>query len=762
MKKILSLLTIGLLSSTNIFNSKAIIDTNNFISQFNSQFNSANKKSHNFLFTNDNNEFLPKEYANCNNNFELKNYNSVLLKSIAYDQKKLKLTSTLTNLINYDFKHHVSKTDTYLDKVDYLKMNSIISKNKKETLIGDNLAFLNHFFNDQSLIFNPNGYIASRRSLLTTNKLSNQQQSVFIAKNSKNSFFNNNYGLNQAGENLKLSISWSGIYFTTDHKILTHYILNILNGSASYINSITKLYKRVTGHHSLLSNGNNYFWDSWDNEKLYQYLVEEETAAQSEGNAATYAALKTSLDNPEAIEELDAFKDRINGLIDDLSIEKPYLIPRYAKLIDQQYKALTRYAKENLGYDSKASTSKRFDPNWKDDSEKVGDADLAESEADLNAADQEVLVDGTNLIEEFTLIDGEEAGEALAAAADVPILRWVVAIVVAIITIIAIVVIPIELTKIHNWKMKISPFHPSGPWTLKQIWFNRKTRLFRRLNSTQIQFTAHCYKPWIGKIQSKIVATRPLKMYPKYIAHKIKISPNLHKTYNLITGTNNNFNFVVNPTTLKQLIASSYLPNPQYSVKQVLALNKLNYNNLNLSNDTWIKLIKEIKHPYVNFKYAAILNYQNQKLTYSNIKQNQTTNFVYNQSNYLQEILVGNNNQENLLLNSRQLTKLLNDLENVKNEWNDRLKNQPKLTIHGIKNSSYYNPDHYTNYVAWYYYHFLKPDIWVDSNSVDATNIKFLTRIFKKLRLNATKLTMKQSLALMNNNSIINLSSKQF
>ena len=112
---------------------------------------------------------------------------------------------------------------------------------------------------------------------------------------------------------------------------------------------------------------------------------------------------------------------------------------------------------------------------------------------------------------------------------------------------------------------------------------------------------------------------------------------------------------------------------------------------------------------------------------------------------------------------AQQLQGILNDLEDVKREWNDvvDLKTK-KVLIKGIENFNQYNPHHYHSYVTWYYYRYLKPDMWIDSHTNDAINIAFLKRIFTKLRIKSTKFTLKQALALKNNNKILDLSSRQF
>ena len=765
MKKLLFLLTTGLVFTTSCLNTNYVFSTINFISKVKSNLKTNQNKLNSLLYSNHNNEFENSLIPNSNG-FELKNYNSVFLKSLAYDHSSLKLTSTLTNLINYDLKHHVSKTDTYLDKIDYLKMNSLVSKDKKETLIGNNLAFLNHFFNDQSVGFNPGGYIVSRRSLLNTNNLDHKTQGVLILKNLKKYIKDtlhtaNNNKLSNKNAVPKLSISWSGVYFTTNHKLLTHRILNILNGSASYINAVTYVVQKASGSSFLRSNG-GYFWDSWTNEDFLKYLTEDETGVQTEEDTDLISGIETDTHNPELLKELNGFRSRVLEAIWEGKTQGNKT--RYSKYF---MKALTRFAKQKLGIKS----SDKQDP-FGDLTKRIGskdktlNEDLGEYAQETEAVNQETTADAADLIAEATAASGEAdavAAEAASASADVPILDIIMAIITLVIIVAIPVIIDTTLKKIFHWKLRNPKIPTKGPWSLKQIWFNQKTRMFRKLTSDEIQFNGHFFKPWFGKIQFHANATKPIAVLPKYITKDVSISPNLHQTYNLITGTNNNFNLVINPAILKQVVASSYLPNPEYSVKQVLALNKLNYNNLNLSNDTWINLIRQIKHPYVNSNYAAILNFKNKKIVYNNIKANQTTNFHYQNSNYLQEMFSGDKNTQDLITNSQQLQGILNDLGNVKREWNDIVYYKTKkIVIKGIKNSNKYNPDHYSSYVQWYYYHFLKPSMWIDSHTNDAINIAFLTRIFTKLRIKGTKYTLKQALALKNNNKILDLSSNQF
>ena len=183
----------------------------------------------------------------------------------------------------------------------------MLLKIKKESLIVNNLVFLNHFFNNQGLTFNPNDHVISGRSLLS-NTVNNQHQSIIVAKNDFKKL-NNNYFLQQKNSVPRISINWSKIYFTTDHKILTHRVLNILNGSASFINAITKCGKSAPLYDRLSVNNLNvsYVWDSWSNEQIYEYLVADETAAQSASNFS-FQALLDGLPNPEAVAELKVLK----------------------------------------------------------------------------------------------------------------------------------------------------------------------------------------------------------------------------------------------------------------------------------------------------------------------------------------------------------------------------------------------------------------------------------------------------------------------
>ena len=780
MKKLLFLLSTGLVFATSCLNTNNVFSTINFIAKVKSNLKTNLKtnqdKLNSLLYTNSNNEFENSLVPNSNG-FELKNYNSVFLKSLAYDHSNLKLTSKLSNLMNYDFKHHVAKTDTYLDKVDYLKMNNIVSKDKKETLINHNLTFLNHFFNNQSVGFNPNGYIVSRRTLLSTNNAKPKAQGVLILKNLqkyvKTSFTQtNNNQLLQDKEVPKLSIGWSGVYFTTNHKILTNYFLNILNTSASYINAITSTFQHFAGSASLKNTNasNGFFWSSWSNERLFKYAVSYKSITQNEVSTSMVDDIEDSLSDQD-LAEFTAFRQRIFYAFAEYKYQHPELGEHFTTYRRVMNKALTRYAKENLGYKNDDAQEQAFDPNYNQKRElnKIDEETAEDLEAYENGAtttEGELGADAGEIATEATGVDLPliaQGAEATAACANVPILGIIIAIIVILVIVGITLLVKSAIDKMHDWKLNNTKIHPRGAWNLKQLWFNQKTRMFRKLTSDEIQFNGHFFKPWFGKIQFHVNATKPIDVLPKYLNKKISISPNLHKTYNLITGTNNNFNFVVDAATLKQIVASSYLPNPQYSINQVLAKNNLNLSNLNLSNQTWIKLIKQIKHPYVNRNYAAVLNFVNQKLAYCNIKANTTTNFPYQDSSYLQEMITGDKNAQDFIVNNQQITGILNDLVNVKNEWTNQVDVQTKkVIVPGIKESIQYNPDHYTSFVTWYYYHFLKPKLWVDSNTDDAINIAFLTRIFTKFRLKRTKMTFKQELNLENMNEIMDLSSRQF
>ena len=769
MRKLLSLLATGFVVTTSCLNTNYVFDTINFSNHnFNVQSLAKNKiKPFLYLNTTNNNlqnqAFNNHKYQFLTNTFETKNYNSVLLKSIVYDHAKLKLTSSLSNLLNYDLKHDVNKTDTYLDKIDYLNMKSMISKDQKESIITDNLVFLNHFFNDQSLTFNPNGYIASRSSLANTNGQMQKNQTIFLVKDQKESLntsfltTNNNLSTEQKAT---LNISWSGVYLNTGNKALTDHILDILNSSSSYINAMTTFVQQ----HRLSLNANNnlkngYIWDSWSNERMFKFLTEEEVEAESEAGGSSISSMAIPATESE---ELAAFKDRMLGVLDNIFKQNPreYLANKtyYWRLL---YRSLDRFSKRYLGFDGKSASTSNQDPYEYDDNvpEPACAAQEAEDVGEFTEGLHGVEVDAAADIEEMVI---EDVGSCLALE-NIPIVNIIISLALLALLAVGIYAIVKTIKDSYSWKVKTKDVQTKGNWTLKQIWFNKKTRLFRKLTNDEIQFNGHFFKPWFGKLQVKATAVKPLRTWAKKIDKQTKISPNLKKEYNLITGTNKKFNLIIDPNTLKQVVASANLPNPQYNVKQVLALNKLNLNNLNLSNETWIKLIKEIKHPYLKSKYAAVLNYENQKLTYSNIENNQTTDFVYQQTSYLKEMIVGNNNAQDVLLNSTQLKAVLNDLENVKNEWNNKINPRTKeVIVQGIKNSNKYNPYHYPSYVAWYYYNYFKKNFWVDANTNDATNIQFLTRIFTKFRLKQKHFTLKESLDLENNNSILDLSSNQF
>ena len=766
MKKLLSLLATGFVLTTSCLNTNYVFDTINFINRnFNVQSLEKNKIKP-FLYTNTNNNNLQNQafnnnkYQFLNNTFETKNYNSVLLKSIVYDHSKLKLTSSLSNLLNYDRKHNVDKTDTYLDKIDYLNMKSMISKDKKESIITDNLVFLNHYFNDQSLTFNPNGYITSRSSLTNTNGSNQKNQSVFLVKTPKtllNTGFltpNNNLPTEQKAS---LNISWSGVYLNTGNKALTDHVLGILNSSSSYINAMTTFVQKNSSTLNANNNLKGYFWDSWSNEKMFKFLTEEEVGAESEVGGDSIESIPEGLS-----EELDAFQNKMLGVLDNIFESNPQKFfankTYYYRLL---YRSLNRFTKRYLGYDGKSASSSSIDPYQNDDNvpQPAEAAQEAEDVGEFTETLHGVQVEAAADVEEVV----EEAVGSCIAFENIPIFNIIFALALLGLIAFGIYILVHTLNSSYDWKVSTNKVKTKGKWTLKQIWFNKKTRMFRKLTNDEIQFNGHFFKPWFGQLQSKANAVKPLKIWAQKIDKKTTISPNLKKQYNLITGTNNKFNLIIDPNTLKQVVASANLPNPQYSVKQILAMNNLNYNNLNLSNATWIKLIKQIKHPYIKSNYAAVLNYQNQKLTYSNIKNNQTTNFAYQQSSYLKEMIIGNNNAQDILINSTQLKAILNDLENVKNEWNNKINpRNHKVIVKGIKNSNKYNPNHYQTFVAWYYYNYLKKNFWVDNNTNDETNIKFLTRIYTKFRLKQQHFTLKEALGLENNNSILDLSSNQF
>ena len=212
------------------------------------------------------------------------------------------------------------------------------------------------------------------------------------------------------------------------------------------------------------------------------------------------------------------------------------------------------------------------------------------------------------------------------------------------------------------------------------------------------------------------------------------------------------------------MVAAANMPNAQFSVKEILAKNNVNSNNLYLSNQNWVNLIKQVKNPALNQNYAGDFKFKNSKLSYSNLTSNHKSNFEYNNNFNLKEMIVGNNKTQDFLVNHKQFKLFMNGLNYLKKRWNNSkaLNKEGKPILTGIKYSIQYNPKGYKNFITWYYYCQLKPYIWVDSNTSDRVNIAFLKRIFNKVEANKNHLSFKKGLNLVNNNSILDFSSSQF
>jgi len=778
MKFLLSLFSISAVFATSILNTNLIFQTNSFVTNLKSKLKTKNN-SLSFLYQDQPNNKLTKQFLAYSNFPYLANdpessyFNDVLLKSIAYDKISLKLTSSLANLNNYDLKHHESKIDTYLDQQDYSKMMAI--KNKKNSIINYNLVFLNHFFNNNALIFNPNGFIISRQKLLNANanSLKVKTQSVISLRHKKNQNILNNFLGNSNSGDLGLNISWSGISYHTGSKMLTQYILNFLNGAANLTNAATaEIQSVIKSNSNLYTSLKQGMWDPWDEEKMIRYIFEDQTIMQDTNE---YPDVANFISESAEEFDFDTLDSKVCDALFNIILRTGSEPFKYFSEIYQ--KAIIRFGKDYLGYSNDNNLME--DDSYIDDSEVSEDAanyikkfnNIAakvnkDATVDASAeAEQTLGEEGANEVANEVAQAVEEGGASAEATADgVPIIGWIIGLIILGITTAIGIVLSVELKKVHNWKINIGNLSPKGSWSLNNLRFDPKTRLFRELNSSQIQFQGQYFKPWVGKLTHKVVSFKPLHAIKPNKEKTKKPSLDLMHQYNLLTGSNNNFNLIVNPTTWKQMVAAANMPSAQFSVKQVLAKNNVNNNNLYLSNQNWVDLIKQIKDPALNQNFAGDFKFQNSKLIYSNLTKNHQSNFKYQGDSYIKEMLVGNNSNQDLLLDNSQLKLLLQGLNYLKNRWNDS-KAQTKTgkpLIPGIKNSIQYNPKNYQDFVTWYYYCQLKPYIWVDSNSSDQVNISFLKRIFAKLNSKKFKLSFKQGLNLINNDAIIDLSSSQF
>ena len=779
MKFLLSIFSVGCLFASSYLNTNLVFQTNNLVTKLKTKLKTK-KAPLSFLYQDQPNNKLTKKFLKNSkfsylaNSVETNYFNDVLLKSIAYDKTSLKLTSSLVNLKNYDLKHHENKIDTYLDIQDYSKMLAIKNKKNSNSIIAYNLAFLNHFFNNNALKFNPNGFIISRSKLLSASfkNLKVQNQSVFqLNTKIKQNFLNGVLKNFNASKNndFSFNLSWSGIYFDSGSKLLTQDILHTLNASAALTNLITLGFqnskKNLKSTNKL--NGINAPWRPFDNADEINYIIGERTIMQ---NPAEYPEIKSLFSQQFNQAEFEQMEQKFYDILFKLYETDPNQTRAYARVIQ---KAMVRFGKEKLGYNTQNDPLNTNEGKFGNDLPKQAQDDL--NTFDENAAGSSADVTSDVDAGVASVLEAQGAGEvanevasgmaeAGAAAQGVPIIGWIIGIIITILSVTISIVISQQIKKVNNWSINIGNLTPKGPWNLKNLRFDKKTRLFRKLNSSQIQFSGQFFKPWFGKVTHKVFDFKPLHALKPNKKTTKTPSIDLQNQYNLLSGNNNNFNLIVNPTTWKQMVAAANMPSAQFSVKQILAKNNVNSNNLYLSNQNWVNLIKQIKNPALNQNYAGDFKFKDSKLSYSNLTSNHQSNFKYNNNFNLKEMIVGNNKTQDFLINHKQLKFLITGLNYLKNRWNNSKAQTKtgKAIIPGIKNSIQYNPKGYKDFITWYYYCQLKPYIWVDSNSCDQVNIAFLKRIFNKLESNKFKLSFKQGLNLVNNNSILDLSSSQF
>jgi len=778
MKFLLSIFSISCLFVSSYLNTNLVFQTNNLVTKLKTKLKTK-KTPLSFLYQNQPNNKITKQFLKNSkfpylaNSAETSYFNDVLLKSIAYDKTSLKLTSSLANLKNYDLKHHENKIDTYLDVQDYSKMLAIKNKKNSNSIIKYNLEFLNHFFNNNALKFNPNGFVISRHKLLSASakNLKVHNQNIFqlnIKKNQNylNSFLRNN---NSNSNGFSFNLSWSGVNFEAGSRLLTHNILHQINAASAFTNLFTLGFQN--GKTSLNStnklNGIEEPWNAWEFWKTTDYIFSSNTDIW---NQAEYPEIKNLFAARFSRAEFEQFEEKLSDAFTELIKINPYESRNFTSII---HKAMVRFGKQRLGYKSK------YDP-INDNPNRFGNSVPKQAQDELNTFDENAAGSSADVTSDVDsgvaeVLEAQGAGEvanevasgmaeAGAAANGVPIIGWIIGIIITILSVTISIVISQEMKKVSNWNINIGNLTPKGPWSLNNLIFNKKTRLFRKLNSSQIQFNGKFFKPWFGKVTHKVFDFKPLHALKANKKTTKTPSIDLQNQYNLLSGTNNNFNLIVNPTTWKQMVAAANMSNSQFSIKEILAKNNLDSNNLYLSNQNWVDLIKQVKNPALNQNYAADFKFKDSKLSYSNLTKNHKSNFKYNNNFNLKEMIVGNNKTQDFLINHKQLKFLLTGLNYLKSRWNNSkaLNKEGKPIVPGLKYSIQYNPKGYKNFITWYYYYQLKPYIWVDSNSCDQVNIAFLKRIFKKIESNKFKLSFKQGLNLINNNSILDLSSSQF
>jgi len=740
-KKLLSLFSITSLSFVGVSNINSAISTNIFFSQVKKKLlNKEDENSSSFsLYTNQPINYFDKN--SVSNNLDTSYYNNVFLKSLAYNSQTLKLTSTLNNLVNYDLTHHLPKNMLYLDKIDYLNMAQMTTKNNHQTLINNNLLFLNNCFHQQTINFNANGYIPLRSTTLK-NYEGQKHQSVITWKKSPNL----NLSLNQTKKAFTLNISWRGVSVNANSRMLTNYILPVLNNSAKYINKITNFFQKEKSKTNIQTRyGLGIHPDIWQaQEELTTFeRAEFDELVPIQFGPEDIGAVNLSEEGTQMLGRfLNRLQLRMTKYVNVFGEDENADI-RAARYIIQSGRA---FARRCLYYDGE------FEPADLDPI--VGSAEAVGEEGELAGA-----------IAENASLDTSLFAEISAAVSAIPVADIILIIVTIAVVVGVSLAIKKALDEARSWSMKIHNFHPGSPWSLNSIRFNKKTRMFRMLSSEQVQFNGHFFKPWIGQEKSKLTVFKPIHALPKRIIRSKQISANLQQHYNLVTGNNQNFNLVFNSATWKQIVASAYLPNPEFSIKQILKMNHIVSNSVYFSDQNWINLIRQVKNVNLDSNYARILHFKNQKLIYDNRNAfNDRTNLRFANNAFLKEMIVGNNNHQDFICTTKQLHFLINALNIIKRKWNDstiKTKNKQPL-VTGIKNSIIYNPHQYPTFISWYYHQVLKNGIWVDSNTHDQTNIKFLTKIYQYFMQKQVPFTWKEFYNTHNSQGIVDLSSNQF
>ncbi len=243
MKKIISVLSLLSIISSNVLtfgtNINSQIQTINHITSKNNNNNRNSDIQQGIFWYAPNikiNSLSDNAFANNLQASDEQNYyDFVFLKSLAWDDNKKTINSSIDNIKTKEYILNDLK-DQNQDLIDYQQMQKVKDQNGN-LVIDQGLSLVNRYLNNGLLEFKDNGNIPSRKtyfsSLLSNNIADQAKQTVIVDQfSSLKKFILSDY--------LSVNLHWYGIDFTLEPKLISTIMIDIINAAIQKISNVVK------------------------------------------------------------------------------------------------------------------------------------------------------------------------------------------------------------------------------------------------------------------------------------------------------------------------------------------------------------------------------------------------------------------------------------------------------------------------------------------------------------------------------------------